>query len=232
MIRHRCSIIQSISLGFGALTENQIRLLTPLFPATPLLTAKILPELPRGEASGGDVIWKTGANPPQQQLFPNHNNLGKGCGLYFMGGKGPRMLIYLFPPSALRCMRTCACDKMAHRLLFIFIGIQHRRIVLLWRILLQLELCSHDEYVKVINFMRPNIIMNVWNVETLVEPVLSSSLTFIDATSSMGTITWRAISYFKYANINVVQPQTVYIQKRSGLRHRNLFLKCHSGSIF
>lgn len=60
-----------------------------------------------GEKQRGNVIWKRGANPPKQQLLPNHNNLGKGCGLYFMGGEGPRMFIYLSPQSASRCVYVC-----------------------------------------------------------------------------------------------------------------------------
>lgn len=47
--------------------------------SAPLPTAKILPELPWGGGEG-NVIWKRGKHRAQQQLFPNHNNLGKGCG--------------------------------------------------------------------------------------------------------------------------------------------------------
>lgn len=62
--------------------------------------------------------------------------------------------------------------------------------------------------------------------------LLSSSLTFIDATSSMGTITWRAIPYFKHANIDFAQPQTVYIQgKYSGCNTENPFKVPHQLSI-
>lgn len=80
--------------------------------------------------------------------------------------------------------------------------------------------------------MPPNNIINLWNTETLVELVLSSSLTFIDATSSTGTIMLRAISYFTYANINAVRLQTVYIQENIWATAQESFLKCHSSSVF
>jgi len=106
LIGHRCFVIQSISLGFRALTENQARLLTPCSPSPSLQHPSQQQEFYQsflGEKRRGNVIWKRGANAPQQQLFPNHSNLGKGCGLYFMGEVG-RMFIYLSPQSALRCM--------------------------------------------------------------------------------------------------------------------------------
>ena len=95
-----------------------------------------------GEKQRGNVIWKRGANPPQQQLFPNHNNLGKGCGLYFMGGEGPWMFIYLSPQSALRgvcvfvcvivcCMCVCVRDEICHSTLFSYTGKSLRSLVIL-----------------------------------------------------------------------------------------------------
>lgn len=74
------------------------------------------------EKQRGNVIWKRGVNPPQQQLLPNHNNLGKGCGLYFMGREGPRMFIYLSPQSALMCVcvRACVCLRLDVSVIVLF----------------------------------------------------------------------------------------------------------------
>lgn len=129
---YRCCSIQSISLGFKALTGNQTRLLSSHSPSLqhPSQPQKYYQSFPR-EKQRGNVIWKRGANPPQQQLFPNHNNLGKGCGLYFMGGEGPRMFIYLSPQSALRCVcvLVCVCDKLSHSSLSTFTGTRLRSLV-------------------------------------------------------------------------------------------------------
>lgn len=103
----RCSIIQSISLGFGS-DITCIWNLTLPYPETPPPTAEKLPELPWGRQRG-NVNWLRGTNPPQQQLFPNLNNLGTCCVLYFMGGEGLRMFIYLSPQSALICVCACMC---------------------------------------------------------------------------------------------------------------------------
>lgn len=115
----KCTCVVSVpTLGTGAplfkvspralnLWQRSRRDFSPL-SLTPLPAAKYYQSFP-GEKQRGNVIWKRGANPPQQQLLPNHNNLGKGCGLYFMGGEGPRMFIYLSPQSALTCACVCLC---------------------------------------------------------------------------------------------------------------------------
>lgn len=81
---------------------------------------KTITRTSQGRSGGGKRDLEETANPPQQQLFPNHNNLGKGCGLYFMGGEGLWMFIYLSQQSALRCACVFTQDLSSLSALFYF----------------------------------------------------------------------------------------------------------------
>lgn len=81
---------------------------------------KTITRASQGRSGGGKRDLEETTNPPQQQLFPNHNNLGKGCGLYFMGGEGLWMFIYLSQQSALRCACVFTQDLSSLSALFYF----------------------------------------------------------------------------------------------------------------
>lgn len=136
-----------------------------------------------GEKQRGNVIWKRGVNPPQQQLLPNHNNLGKGCGLYFMGGEGPRMFIYLSQRQhwgVCACKRVCVCvtrSVIAHFILTQDRARGHQSLCRVPRPVTPRRVTrAHAEYVKIINLVHQNIVMNVWHAENLIELVWCHSL--------------------------------------------------------
>lgn len=200
-----------------------------------------------GSSRGGNVIWKRGANPAQQQLLPNHNNLGKGCGLYFMGGEGPRMFIYLSPQSAL--MRACACVSVR-----VCLSVCDR-------ILLTFNLCGEQNpkvtKSRLLRLTPQPVLWAPWwicknNLFHLSKHnnefwIARLPFTFLPACFhcchfSAGIITLRAISYFKYANTDTTSLQTVYVRtyvRGGGEGERGrvgcggaAFLKCPASAYF
>lgn len=142
-------------LGLWSSDREPDRAFLPYAPLPPTLKhpsqqPKYYQSFP-GEQQRGNVIWMRGGNAPQQQLFPNHNNLGKRCGLYFMGGEGARMFIYLSPQSALRCVcvHVRACDRYlsTHFLLLHEYAQGEYSHCRETGLKLQPALCSYDEYV-------------------------------------------------------------------------------------
>ena len=100
--RYRCSIIQSISLGFKALT----RFLSSPFN-TPPPNCKILPEVPQGEAKGkrdleerGESTTTTAASKSQQP--------GEGVWVIFYGWRGTTD-VHLFISTVSIDVRLCVC---------------------------------------------------------------------------------------------------------------------------
>lgn len=135
------------------------------------------------------------------------------------------------------CVLVCVCDKLSHSSLSTFTGTRLRSLVTLqssetsatashvcrWWVCKNNQFHASKYYNECMKHRK-----SYW---VGLMPFTFPFTRFHRCHFSTGTIMLRAISYFKYANINAGQPQTVHVQKICRLSRDNPCL-CRANSLF
>lgn len=230
----QCSIIQSITLGFKALTVKNS---TSFLPPSPLPSLSKRPPPPLCEnITGTSPVRNRGETWSGREGWIHHNN---SCfQITTTWGRGVGDILW--------AMRDCGCS-------FIYLHRQHRCVFVCETRSVITPFFSYQKRPEVtsppfqapscnaaaicvakwwickenINLFGPKVIMNVWVLEKSYwagwMPFTSLFTPFHGSHFFAGVIMLRAISYFKYANINTAWLQTGHIRERWRLQHSGAF---------